>query len=126
MRNGWDIIGAIGSSITGLASAACALHCAATPVLISVLPLTLPHLHVPEPVERGLIAGSLLLAVISLLSGYRRHQVRWPLWLLAGGALSFGLAHLTTQVWFGVLGGAMLAIAHLWNRKACHKQIPPS
>jgi hypothetical protein len=121
MKNPWDVIGAIGSALTGLASVACALHCAAAPVLVSILPLALPHLHVPEPVERGLIVGSLLLAIVSLLSGYRQHRVRWPLWLLAGGALSFGLGQLTTLIWFSMLGGAMLAIAHLWNRRVSHR-----
>ncbi len=121
MKNWWDMVGAACSTATGIASMSCAIHCAATPLLASALPLAVPHLHLPEPVTRGLIVASLALATWSLLNGYRKHKLRWPLWLLVGGAISFGLGEVFENVWLGMSGGLFLASAHLWNWKASRK-----
>ncbi|MGC4046656.1 MAG: MerC domain-containing protein [Armatimonas sp.] len=121
MKNWWDMVGAAGSTATGFASMTCAIHCAATPLLASALPLAIPHLHLPEPITQGLIVASLTLATLSLLHGYRKHQIRWPLWLLAGGAASFGLGELFHNLWLSMSGGLFLAGAHLWNWKISRK-----
>jgi hypothetical protein len=126
--NTWlDRIGMLGAGV-------CALHCMAMPVLLLSMPLSafsiasrgtwrheLAHwvlrLH---GYEKLLVASALLLALVSLALGWRRHR-RWSPGLIAAlAALSLGcglllrmplLLHLVLLL----AGGLLLGVAHWLN-----------
>jgi hypothetical protein len=99
----------------------CAIHCIATPLVVAVA----PNLALGEPFERGLKAGSAVLAVAVLRGGVRVHR-RWQvlvpvlagflLWLLSGLA-GGGEAR---EVLLSALGGLLVAAGMLWNGRLRH------
>jgi MerC mercury resistance protein len=69
------------------ASLACAVHCAAMPLLVSLLPLVGLSFLAKEQTEWALVGLSLGLEILSLLPSYtRKHRRRRPLLLFAFGA----------------------------------------
>ena len=112
-------------------SLACAAHCMATPLLLSLLPFVGLGFLADESVETLLLGTSLVLAVGSLCWGFRIHHQRRTLLLLGvalllivGGRLS---PQETTEVVCVVLGAGLLAGGHLLNRHLCKTclQCPP-
>jgi ABC-type Mn2+/Zn2+ transport system ATPase subunit len=104
-------------------SLACAAHCMATPLLLSLLPFVGLGFLADESVETLLLGTSLVLAVGSLCWGFRIHHQRRTLLLLGaalllivGGRLS---SEETTEVVSVVLGAGLLACGHLLNRHLC-------
>ncbi|MBB6050205.1 MerC domain-containing protein [Armatimonas rosea] len=101
------------------ASLACAAHCALMPLLVSALPLFLQD----ERLEWALVGSSAGLGISSLVRGYRRHQRRLALVVLALGLLLLVLGRLTEEaggqgyrgVVLVVLGGLGVALAHFLN-----------
>lgn len=112
---------------------ACALHCAALPVLLAALPsLTLALLSWQDPRHRwamrllqasrwewAVVLAALAVAVVSLAIAWRRHRDARPVLLLATAASLFlsalASADLVAHAAFAVLGGVALAAAHLLN-----------
>lgn len=111
-----DRFGATGSLL-------CALHCAALPVLLALLPsLGLAFLF-DHDVEIGLVAFVSLLGLGSLGWGYRRHR-RWHALGLLLPALALLWAGVTYPPWHQqqwphalvmTAGGGLVALAHLVN-----------
>ena len=108
------------------ASFACAIHCAAMPLLVTALPLLGISFLASEPVEWTLLLCSALLGSLALLVGYRQHRVGWmfgvlglALALLVGGRVAeeSGIAGWGTGLM--VLGGLSMMSAHLLNRRLC-------
>ena len=111
-----DAVGAIGAAL-------CAVHCAAMPLLLALLPLIgVVALGTPSA-EYGYVAFATALGLVSLGRGYLRHRAYWAFTFLGPGLVA---------VWAGVLapglhedavlhaatmtlGGALIAIAHLAN-----------
>jgi len=100
------------------ASIGCAIHCAALPFLITILPLlgmeflALPHIEV------SMIVLSLVIAVWSLTSSYRAHKSLMPAILLALGFLLIFSGHLFfehIEAALIPLGGLTIAVAHYYN-----------
>lgn len=102
----------------GWASAACAVHCAGSPALVLVLPAA----AFGEVIEQGLLVALLVLAVVMLVHGVRRHGNWRPalpvaaalaLWVSALGGVAEGMLHA------GVIGaGGMFSFWGLrWNRQ---------
>ena len=104
-------------------SLACALHCLAAPLLLSLLPFAGVGFLAGESVETAFLGTSLVLAVGSLCWGFRIHHQRCTL-LLLGAALLLILSgrfapEATAEVVCGVLGAGLLAGGHLLNRHLC-------
>ena len=105
------------------ASLACAVHCAAVPLLVAVLPMVGLGFLKDERLEWALVASSAIVATASLTSGYRRHARRLPLGVLALGLMLLvsgrfvergGVALGTALV---VCGGLLVALAHFFNHR---------
>jgi hypothetical protein len=124
LRGLLDRIGALGSL-------ACAVHCAALPLLIAVLPSLGIAVWFGDGFEMGFVIFATLLGSFSVISGYRRHHAMRALSLLIPG---LGL------LWVGVLyaplhhallphaitmtcGGVLVGLAHLTNLRLNHGHI---
>ncbi len=102
-------------------SFACAVHCVATPVFVAFLSLVGLSGGDSPLVEWGFLGGSLVIGVLALRSGRRRHQNAWPFRAFLAGGLSLGLAR-----WAGearplleaslvVIGASAIIAAHVAN-----------
>ena len=104
-------------------SLACAVHCMATPLLLSLLPLVGLGFLADESVETLLLGASLVLAVGSLCWGFRIHHQRRTLLLLGAALLLIVYGRLspeeTVEIVGVVLGAGLLACGHLLNRHLC-------
>ena len=104
-------------------SFACAIHCMAVPLLITVLPLVGLGFILGESAELVMVVAAGGLAAGSLTWGYRHHR-NWRVFLILGGALMLifiarlGVSE-KAEIVFMVLGGLLLTGAHLVNRHLC-------
>jgi len=102
------------------ASTLCAIHCAALPFVITVLPMWGMGFLANEAVEIIMIALSLVLGVWSLSSGYRKqHQRIAPILVLMLGFGCIAFGHFSGVELFDPilipLGGFTIAAAHYFN-----------
>jgi hypothetical protein len=114
----WSLADRLGAT----ASFLCAIHCAALPFVLAVLPLLGLSFLADHAFERGFVLFASALALISLITGYRRHHQPLPLMLALPG-----LALLITGVTFAenysialhsvlvTCGGLLVASAHFVN-----------
>ncbi len=131
----WDSLGAT-------ASLACALHCAALPLIFGLLPGVQLALTADAPewgglaglllwsheAERYVVSIVLVFAAVVLGLAFRRHGSRLPLLvaviagvLMAIGAFGHWEAAEQSHVLFQVGGGLGIALAHLLNLRALHR-----
>jgi hypothetical protein len=87
----WSLADRIGA----MASFLCAIHCAALPFVLALLPLLGLGFLADHRFERGFVMFACALALVSLISGYRHHHRSLPLFLALPG-----LALLITGVTF--------------------------
>lgn len=113
-------------------SLACAAHCLAAPVLLSLLPMAGLSVLAGESAETVFLIGALALAGASLCWGLRIHgRVRLCV-LFGAAALLIAAGRLwvehTAEVVCVTGGAGMLATGHLLNRRWCAAcvQCPPS
>ena len=104
-------------------SFACAIHCMAMPLLITILPLIGLGFLATERAELVLITGAIGLAIGSLAWGVRLHR-SWRALLVLIVALAFIVTARTAvegtfEVVFYSIGAILLASAHLVNRHLC-------
>lgn len=104
-------------------SFACAIHCMAMPLLITILPLIGLGFLANESAELVLITVAIGLAIVSFAWGVRHHR-SWRAFLILLVALTFiGTARTavegTYEVVFYSIGAIILASAHLVNRHLC-------
>ena len=104
-------------------SFACAIHCMAMPLLVTILPLIGLGFLANERAELFLIIGAIGLAIGSLAWGVRLHR-SWRALLVLIVALAFIATALTAvegtfEVVFYSIGAFLLASAHLVNRHLC-------
>jgi len=102
------------------ASALCAIHCAALPFVITVLPMWGMAFLASETVEITMIVLSLILGVWSLSSAYRKqHQRITPILVLVLGFICIALGHFLglgeLEPVLIPLGGFTIAAAHYLN-----------
>ena len=116
-RDGADRVGATASFL-------CAIHCASWPLLLALLPALGSSFLASEWLERGFVVFATLLALSSLLAGFRWHRGASALALLAPGLGllwfgSFGPLHheLVPHAVLMTAGGLLVAAAHLRNLK---------
>lgn len=109
------------------ASLTCAIHCAAMPLVITLLPLLGLTFLADERLEWGLLGLSATLGVSSLCLGYREHRSRRALTILAVGLFLLALGRISEEREWGrwavlavVAGGCTVAASHFLNRRLCH------
>ena len=131
----WDGLGAS-------ASLACALHCAALPLIFGLLPGVQLALASAAPewtgltglllwsheAERYVVTAVILFAALVLGFAYKRHRSWTPLMVAGIAAVlmilgAFGQWHAAerSHVLFQVGGGLGIALAHLLNLRALHR-----
>ena len=102
------------------ASALCAIHCAALPFLITVLPMWGMGFLANEAVEMTMIAVSLILGIWSLSTAYRKQHHRIsPILILITGFSCIAFGHFSgiglLEPILIPLGGFTIATAHYIN-----------
>ena len=110
-----------------VASAACFVHCIATPVILSFSAVYAHFLPSEEHTHRLLAVFVALVGAIALGMGFRKHKQKSILWLMAIGlALIFAGAyfgdHLPShwmEVTITLLGSCCMITAHRRNHTFC-------
>ena len=113
---------------TGIAlSLACAVHCALVPLVIGAVAFLPAKWLASESAELWLLAGSVVVALSSLLSSYwlkHRHK-RCLVFLVPGvavlGLVLFGSISAQLEPWIVVAGTSSIAIGHLVNIRLCRQ-----
>ncbi|MDR2013658.1 MAG: MerC domain-containing protein [Rhodanobacter sp.] len=112
------------------ASFLCAIHCALLPLVIAVLPALGLSFLADHRFEHAFIAFASMLALTTLILGFRRHQRFRAFWFLLPG-----IALLATGIVFDVeqatyvhailvaIGGTLVALAHLTNLRLAHGHV---
>jgi hypothetical protein len=105
-----------------LASFLCAIHCALLPFVLALLPLLGLGFLASHGFERGFVLFACVLALSSLVGGYRRHRRPLPLRLALTGlvlllmgvtfAENYSIVLHSTMV---TCGGLLVASAHFTN-----------
>ena len=113
---------------TGIAlSVACGVHCALVPFVIGAAALLPVKWLVSESTELWLLAGSLVIALSSLLSSYwLKHRRKLCLVFLLPGLAVLGLVLLgyvseQLEPWVVVAGASSIAVGHLVNIRLCRQ-----
>lgn len=117
-RRWWHAADRLGAT----ASFLCAIHCAALPFVIALLPLIGLSFLADHRFEAGFVAFASVLATVVLVSGYRRHRRRAPLLLAIPGLtllmLGVTFLHSHSLLVHSVLvtcGGLLVATSHFVN-----------
>lgn len=110
------------------ASFLCAVHCAALPFVLALLPLIGLGFLAGHAFERIFVACAALLASASILSAYRRHRQPHALYLMVPGIalLLVGVAvnldvHIVVHTACVISGGLLVASAHVTNLVLAHR-----
>ena len=107
------------------ASLLCAIHCAAMPLVVTLLPFVGLSFLAHELTEWVLLFAAAAIGLTSLCWGYREHRSRRALAVLSLGlSLAFcGRVLEENGIGWGavamVLGGCTVAASHLINRALC-------
>ena len=112
------------------ASFLCAIHCALLPLVVAVLPVLGLGFLADHRYERGFIVFATLLALTSLVFGFRRHQRFGAFWflvpgivlLLSGAAIALDDATNVHAVLVAI-GGTLVACAHVVNLRLSHGHV---
>lgn len=102
------------------ASIACAVHCAALPLVITYLPLIGLEFLANAWVEIGMIVLSLMIGTMSLSASYKKHKNALPVLVLIIGFGLIATGHFLLHELESVLiplGGFTIAGAHYINWK---------
>lgn len=106
--------------ITGMGlSVACAIHCLATPILLSSLPVLGMEVFGHEGIESAMIAVIVGLAAFTFFKGYRMHGRKAHLALGSVGLAVFLLLRPavseTLEPYVTLLGGTAFVLGHFFN-----------
>jgi hypothetical protein len=125
---GWSLT-RFGDSLGALAAGVCAAHCALLPIVLALLPTLGVGVLASREFEFLYVAFATVLALLSLVQGYRRHRIYRALGYAVPGLLAVWAGVLVTVVHENVLahavvmtiGGTLIAVAHLVNLKLTHR-----
>ncbi len=117
-RRWWHAADRLGAT----ASFLCAIHCAALPFVIALLPVIGLGFLADHRFEEVFVAFACMLATAALVSGFRRHRRRLPLVLALPGLVLLVLGvtflhngSLLTHSILVTCGGLLVASAHFVN-----------
>lgn len=102
------------------ASIACAIHCAALPLVATALPLVGLEFLAHTWVEIVMITLSLIIGTWSMIGTFRQHQSIAPTLILVAGFMMFFMGHFLwheLEAILVTLGGFTIAGAHFLNWK---------
>lgn len=107
------------------ATSVCAVHCALGAAIAGASGFAGSLVADPR-IETVLVLSAVLLAVLALSKGYRRHRDRWVLSLFVGGLSFLGIGHLlevslVPEHMFTVAAGGLLIGAHARNARVLHR-----
>ena len=112
------------------ASFLCAVHCALLPLVIASLPAIGLGFLANHRFERGFIAFASVLALTTLIIGFRRHQKFRAFWFLVPGILLLAAGIIvdfeesaTMHAILVALGGTLVAVSHLTNLRLAHGHV---
>lgn len=111
--------------IGAIASFLCAIHCAALPFVLALLPLLGLEFLADHRFERAFVLFACALALVSLIGGYRRHHRPLSL-LLALPGLALLLLGVTVAEQYSIAmhsvlvtcGGLLVAAGHFINLRS--------
>jgi hypothetical protein len=111
--------------VGAIASFLCAIHCAALPFVLALLPLLGLEFLADHRFERGFVLFACALALASLTGGYRRHRRPLSL-LLALPGLALLLLGVTVAEQYSIVmhsvmvtcGGLLVAAGHFVNLRS--------
>lgn len=118
--------------VGAVASTACAIHCAAIPILAGLGAAGAVSWFDHEPVEWGFVGLAAVIGTVSAWRGYKVHGNKVVALVLAVAALSLLAltwsrhdehAHSGGMAWVFPILGVVIAVSHVVNRrlcKACH------
>ncbi|MFC4821325.1 MerC domain-containing protein [Dokdonella ginsengisoli] len=112
------------------ASFLCAVHCALLPLVIAVLPMLGLGFLADHRFERFFVAFAGVLALSTLIIGFRRHQRFRAFWFLLPGivllvaGILIDVDHATVgHAVLVSIGGTLVALAHLVNLRLAHTHV---
>lgn len=111
--------------LTGFLSAACAVHCLLTPLVVAALPLVgSSGAALGGETELMLSALVLISGTATLVLGYRRHRDLRSVALIGACLLLYLAGHAREATWYGtalsVVAGLGLAAASFWSARLGH------
>lgn len=112
------------------ASFLCAVHCAVLPLIIATLPAIGLGFLANHRFERGFVAFASVLALTTLVVGFRRHHQFRAFWFLVPGILLLAAgmvvdfeASATAHAVLVAMGGTLVAVSHLTNLRLAHGHV---
>jgi MerC mercury resistance protein len=112
------------------ASFLCAVHCAALPLVIAVLPAIGLGFLANHKFERGFVAFASVLALTTLFVGFRRHRQFRAFWFLVPGILLLAAGMIvdfdqsaTLHAVLVAMGGTLVAVSHVTNLRLAHVHV---
>jgi hypothetical protein len=123
-----DALAHVADRVGATASFLCAIHCAALPFVIAVLPALGLSFLADHKFERIFIACASVLALAALIRGYYRHRVPSALVLALPGIALLWVGvwvfdaenSLTVHAIMVTVGGCCVAFAHVVNLRLTH------
>ncbi len=108
----------------------CAVHCALLPLVIAALPMLGLGFLADHRFERVFVVFAGVLALSSLLVGFRRHQSFRAFWFLVPGIVLL-LSGIVVDVDHAAvghavlvsIGGVLVALAHVVNLRLAHVHV---
>lgn len=106
------------------ASLACAIHCAILPLVFSSLPIF--GLEIIDNIyfELGMILLALVVGILALVHGYKRHHHRWLPVLLFSSGIAFLLAKEVfheIHLWLLAPALTLIVFSHYLNYRYCRE-----
>ena len=112
------------------ASFLCAVHCAALPLVIATLPAIGLGFLANHRFEHGFVAFASVLALTTLIVGFRRHHRFRAFWFLVPGILLLAAGMIvdfessaTAHAVLVAMGGTLVAVSHLTNLRLAHGHV---
>lgn len=125
-----SLFGRIADRFGATASFLCAVHCALLPMLIAALPALGLAFLANHRFERGFIAFASMLALTTIVIGFRRHRRFRAFWFLVPGILLLAAGIVvdfeqapTLHAVLVSCGGTLVAISHLTNLRLAHGHV---
>lgn len=118
-------------SLGGAGAFLCAIHCAALPLLIALVPALGLTAFAGSAFEPGFVVFATVLGLGSLGLGFRRHRAYRALMFLLPGLLLVWLGAMLPAIHDQVslhavvmsVGGTLIAVAHLINLRLSHGHV---